>query len=255
MWDAAEDVARYEAWYASPKGAFALAREQRLIAALISAWPRRGQSLLEIGCGAGHFLELFYGAGFDVTGVDSSLPMLDAARMRMGHRATLRMGQAQHLPFDDGEFDFAAMITSLECMDDPETVLNEAFRVATKSVLIIFLNAWSLYRLEQKLRGAWSLLPPRRGKKPAPRGALERAQWYSLVGMLKAIYNVSGKRPKCFRSVLFSPSALWRGDKAACIPLTSVLPFGAVVGVRVDLSSVCVTPLLVRPGKVVPAVQ
>ncbi len=279
MWDAVEEVARYEAWYASPRGAYALACEQRLIASLISAWPRRGHSLLEIGCGTGHFLEMFHNAGFDVTGLDSSLLMLEAAKSRMGFRATLRVGQAEHMPFDDGAFDFAAFVTSLECMDDREAALAEAFRVASKGVVIVFLNSWSLYRLElrfltrsglcgrlrkcrarRKKGGIDATAPepaPVEKKKPADNGrrhALEQAHWYNLAGMLKAVYKASGKPPKCIRSVLFSPSMFWKGE-GACRSVTCPLPFGAVVGLRVDLTPVCVTPIVVPSGKAMPVAQ
>ncbi len=272
MWDAAEEVARYEAWYASAKGGYALACEQRLIASLISAWPRRGHSLLEVGCGAGHFLELFHSAGFDVTGLDSSLLMLDAAKARMGLRATLRFGQAEHMPFDDGEFDFAALVTSLECMKNPDAALREAFRVASKGVIIVFLNSWSLYRLEQcgrtlaRIKQALGKLRPRPSDPETAqertksgnnhRGhTLEQAHWYNLVGMAKAVYKASGKHPKCIRSVLFSPSFLWRGGKRVCPVGAYALPFGAVVGLRVDLTPVCVTPIVLPTGKAMPVAQ
>ncbi|MDL2210355.1 class I SAM-dependent methyltransferase [Desulfovibrio sp. OttesenSCG-928-O18] len=265
MWD--KDAAeRYEAWYASARGSFALAREQRLIADVISPWHRRNQTLLEIGCGAGHFLQLFYGGGFDVTGIDKSEAMLEKARTRMGNKATLRCGAAEHLPFDDGEFDYVAMVTSLECMDDPETALGEAFRVATRGVVIAYLNAWSLYRLEHKLKFAVSGLRQRlAARRAAKRGepepppqrvrTLQQARWFDLVEMYRMIRKVSGKRPKVFQSTLFSPSLLWRGVRPFSLSWAHLLPFGAVSVVRVDLLPVCATSIVIRSPKMARAAR
>ncbi|CAK7000673.1 MAG: 2-methoxy-6-polyprenyl-1,4-benzoquinol methylase, mitochondrial [Desulfovibrio sp.] len=260
MWDAAA-AERYEAWYESPRGAFALAREQRLIADIISPWQRRNQTLLEIGCGAGHFLEMFYHGGFDVTGIDKSEAMLEKARNRMGCKATLRTGTASHLPFDDGEFDYVAMVTALECMGDPEEVLEEAFRVATRGVVIAFLNAWSLYGLEHKYKAARASLQERAAKKNAAKAGyplpeperkrmLQQARWFNILGVGRMVRKTSGKFPDTCRSTLFSPSFLWRGNKPFSLSWWHLLPFGAVSVVRVDLTPVSPTTMTIRTPKV-----
>lgn len=260
IWDKAT-ADRYESWYESPKGAFALGREQRLLADVISPWQRRNQSLLEIGCGAGHFLQLFYSGGFDVTGIDKSEAMLEKARRRLGNKATLRCGNAEHLPFDDGEFDYVAIVTALECMNDPEAVLTEAFRVASRGVLIAYLNSWSLYRLELKLQSLWRKFHSRRleaqcssqrqfESTPQKKRILEQARWLDIARIYWLIRKVSGKRPSVFRSTLFSPSFLWRGDRSFSPSWAQLLPFGAVSVVRVDLVPVCATSIVIRPPKV-----
>lgn len=256
MWDK-EAADRYESWYQTPKGAFALAREQRLLAEVLSPWHRRNQTLLEMGCGAGHFLELFYAGGFDVTGIDASEAMLEKARERMGAKATLRTGNAEHLPFDDGEFHYVAMVTALECMENPEAALAEAFRVAVRGVVIVYLNAWSLYRLEHVLRWKLAGFAARREAKraaraglaasePRPARTLQRARWFSLPELSRIIYKVSGKRPSVCRSTLFPPSALWRGLRPFSLPWAQRLPFGAVSVLRVDIVPVSVTPMALR---------
>lgn len=264
MWDAAA-AERYEAWYKSPRGSYALAREQRLIADVISPWQRRNQTLLEIGCGAGHFLELFYHAGFDVTGIDSSEPMLEKARARMGSKATLRVGAASRLPFDDDEFDYAAMITALECMDEPKEALAEAFRVARRGVVIAYLNAWSLYNLERKykrlktaaLSGVAGRVLPVPGR-PLPReegkSILETVRWRSILGISRMVRKASGKFPDTYRSTLFTPSFFWRGHQPFSLSWWQLLPFGAVSIVRVDLTPVSPTTMLIRSPKVARAV-
>lgn len=243
IWDTA-NVERYEAWYRSPQGAIALAREQCLLVRLLSTWQRRNQTLLDIGCGAGHFLDIFHTAGFDVTGLDQSEAMLDLARVRMGNRATLRLGNAEHLPFDDDEFDYVAIITALEYMDDQETALAEAFRVASKGVVIAWFNAWSACRLELLCRNAWHYakghiatwlaewrsLPLSGLEQP---GILCQARWLSPLYICRIIRKMSGRYPTVFRSTLFLPSLLW----GICAPFSwaQIAPFGAVSMARIDL--------------------
>lgn len=139
------DPDRYEQWFDTPHGQFALEREVQLLQAVLAGWPRRGRKLLEIGCGTGLFLEHLYQMGFDVSGIDSSPDMIMAARQRFGNRAELYHGDGELLPFIDNEFDYAFLWSVLEFTDDPAAMLAEAARVAEKGLLIGFLNRNSLY--------------------------------------------------------------------------------------------------------------
>ena len=264
MWDKAA-AERYEAWYATPRGSFALAREQRLMADMVSPWQRRNHTLLEIGCGAGHFLEMFHDGGFDVTGLDKSEPMLEKAKERMEHRATLRIGDATQLPFDDGEFDYVAIVTALECMEDPEAALKEAFRVAQRGVVVAYLNSWSLYRQEQHLSRLWRQLRQIIGERMAkitgsalPKPERKRAldsPWFNLVSLCRLIKKASGKHPSSFRSTLFSPSRWWQGDAPFSLSWAHLLPFGAVSVVRIDLMPVAATATVIRTPKITQAAR
>lgn len=265
MWDEAA-AERYEAWYATARGAFALGREQRLVSDMISPWQRRNHNLLEVGCGTGRFLEMFYTGGFDVTGIDKSQAMLEKARERMGFRATLRVGDAAHLPFDDGDFDYVAVVTALECMEDPKAALEEAFRVASRGVVVAYLNGWSLYRQEQMLARAWRnarrAQAARRAKRtgepmpePCGRKDFRDVSWFNLMSMCRLIREVSGKRPAAFRSTLFSPSFLWGGHSAFAQSWWQLVPLGAVSVVRVDLMPVSPTTQIIRTSKLARAAR
>ena len=264
MWDKAA-AERYEAWYATPRGAFALAREQRLMADMISPWQRRNHSLLEIGCGAGHFLEMFYDGGFDVTGLDKSEAMLEKARERMGHRATLRVGDATHLPFDDDEFDYVAIVTALECIKNPEAALAESFRVAQRGVVVAYLNSWSVYRQEQHIArlcrhirhfvgGRMAKVTDTAPPSPERKRALD-SPWFNLVSICRVIRKASGRRPSSFRSTLFSPSFFWSGVKPFSLSWAHLLPFGAVSVVRIDLMPVAATTTVIRTPKIAQAAR
>ena len=220
-----EHARRYEEWFASRVGAFAFARERALLERLIAGWPRRGQRLLEIGCGPGLFLEAFWEAGFEVSGLDKDPYMLRRARERLGNRADLHLGDASHLPFDDNEFDFAVLLTVVEFVPEPGRVILEAARVAGKGLLIGFLNRHSLYFLEKGKAWPW-----------ARRGRLRRAHWYSPGEMRQMVASCLGPKPMAGGSVLAGPTFTWRRP-LPCRFLNCATPFGlgGFAALRVDL--------------------
>jgi ubiquinone/menaquinone biosynthesis C-methylase UbiE len=189
------DPVRYDAWFETESGRFALEAEKRLLSAVVAGWPRRGQKLLEIGCGTGVFLEALWEMGFEVSGLDPAPTMLAAARERLKNRADLHLAHGEHLPFADKEFDFAVLWTALEFCADPEIVLREAARVAAKGLLVGFLNRHSLYFL---LKG-----------RPGSGGTLATARWFSPQRMRRLIKSATGTTPNSGRSVLLGPPSTW----------------------------------------------
>ncbi len=236
MWDK-EAVARYEAWFLTSQGAFALEQEKRLIARQISGWPRRNQRLLEVGCGIGLFLNIFWEAGFDATGLDISPAMIAAARSRVSSRVDLHLGSADHLPFDDNEFDFVALLTVLEFLPDPALALQEAVRVARKGLLIAFLNKYSLYYLAHGLR-----LPLLR-KSP-----LRTARWFTPQELRCLLDQTAGPRQTACSSVLPGPMFTWRNSPPWRWLNRPILPgsLGAWCALRVELQAGPVMTPLVR---------
>ena len=86
-------VARdYEAWYEQGFGRFASRLEEALLHLLLQRFPG-ASSLLEVGCGTGHFTRWFAKQGFQVTGLDASPAMLEQAPLRNG--TTYLLGDAQ----------------------------------------------------------------------------------------------------------------------------------------------------------------
>jgi len=238
----------YEKWLDSPTGRFAYAQEARLVRHLISGWPRRNQRLLEVGCGTGFFLHLFYDSGFDITGLDSSPDMLQAARQRVGRCADLHLGHADHLPFDDKEFDFVALLTVLEFLPDPAAALREAYRVARKGILVAFLNKLSLYYLTHGLD-----VPCLRPLLPKAT-LLRNARWFSPWAMRALMVSVVGHKPMTGQCVLPGPLATWR-DNFPCRMLNGSLyplSIGSFCALRADLvDEVPLTPIFsfsTQPG-------
>lgn len=241
MWDTYQAASQYDQWYDSPRGAFALALETRLLQSMLSAWPRRGHSLLEAGCGTGRFLEFFWECGFDVTGLDRSPAMLEVCRQRIGPRADLHIGAADLLPFEDNSFDYVALITMLEFLQEPAAALSEALRVAAKGVVVGFLNRWSLYYLCKGL--PW----------PAPTGILRRIRWRPWWKYYALARSLRPEGGFAIGTTLAGPPCTWRSNALCrcCNSVPRILPIGGFGVLRIDLEPLTPsTPLALRLGKV-----
>ncbi|RQD56924.1 class I SAM-dependent methyltransferase [Desulfonatronovibrio magnus] len=236
MFESDKFALQYDHWFETEAGKFAFQQEKRLIQHLVSSWPRRKQSLLDIGCGTGVFLELFYESGFDVYGIDASANMLSRAREKMGNKADLHLGRAQYLPFDDNEFDFSAIITVLEFCEDPKQVLREALRVTKKGMLVCTLNKNSLYYFSKKVLRMGSS------------SVMAQANWFTFRELKAMLLETVGNKPAFSRSVLPGTKSMWK-DKCILNIINETFwpPFaGSFIGTRVELldNKPLKTPLL-----------
>src|SRR6056297_2300327 len=68
------------------------------------------RTALDIGCGNGRHAELLADAADRVVGIDASHALLDAARDRVGDRATLILGDASRLPLAAATVDLAVYV-------------------------------------------------------------------------------------------------------------------------------------------------
>lgn len=232
-------------WGESLEGTFALEQSKKLIHKLIAsgaeAWLERDSSLLDVACGSGAFLELFLDLGFDVTGLDASPDALEQARARLGYKADLKLGVAEHLPFENCSFDYVSILSALEYIQEPELAISEALRVASKGVLIGFLNPWSLDLLYRKIsadKQARSYL-----------GYKQPLHSFSPLKMYKLVSAASPCSKLMLRSALLGPKSSWgKGglwDKLGC----SFLPVGAFTVMRVDLPpTLSMRPLWLKAG-------
>jgi ubiquinone/menaquinone biosynthesis C-methylase UbiE len=212
---------KYEAWYKTPKGRFVDALEKKIIADLCRI--RRGDKVLEIGCGTGHFSTYFKEFGADVVGLDTSPEMLKVAKDLCGElKIDFNKGDAYQLPFADDSFDLVAIITTLEFISSPKKALEEAFRVSKGKVFLGILNRNSLLARKRK----------RSGKK-----VWQEVYFYSL----KEIKNLLGKDKLIkWKSVVHLP--LVNSDFAFDMRLSLEnwlsklhFPFGAFIGVLAEV--------------------
>jgi SAM-dependent methyltransferase len=98
-------------------------------ATLAALAPLSGLTLLDVGCGTGLAMHLAAAQGARVTGLDPADPMLRVARERLPD-AALRVGDVQHLPFDDGTFDVVTAFNAVQYAAEPKTAVAELARVA-----------------------------------------------------------------------------------------------------------------------------
>lgn len=239
MWSQ-EDAELYDQWYASPRGAFVLSRQRRLLQHVMSRWPRRGCSLLDVGCGTGLLSEFLWQGGFDLSCLDQSPAMLERAHARLGHRAAFHTGTAEHLPFDDRAFDYVSLLNVPEHLKDPHAALTEALRVAARGVVLGFLNACSLARIAQSCPGADPL--------PLPNGP----RWLGLKTLCVLARSASGAGRLSFGSVLLGPPSTWKtgGARDFVNNLRLPLPLGAYAALSVMHGpGLTLTPLPLRIGK------
>jgi ubiquinone/menaquinone biosynthesis C-methylase UbiE len=104
---------------------------------LLTLFPH-ARTILEIGCGTGHFARWLDALGFETVGLDLSQAMLkEAAPLET---RTLVQADAEELPFDSDAVDLAVLITTLEFTPKPSLTLMEAVRVARSGLLIGALN-------------------------------------------------------------------------------------------------------------------
>jgi SAM-dependent methyltransferase len=120
---------RYDAFCATPLGAFVEAVERDLVGALLDL--NAGDRVVDLGSGTGAYAVWMAARGCDVVGVDESAAMLDKARGKRiptGHVAWVR-GDLAQLPWASAIFDVALMHVTLEFVEDPHAALTEAMRV------------------------------------------------------------------------------------------------------------------------------
>lgn len=147
------DPDAYEAWYQTPRGRWIGDHEFILSKQLLKA--RKRGSLLDVGCGTGHFSRRFARLGLSVTGIDPDPEVLDFAGAQEGH-VDYMQGSALQLPFPDNAFDCTIAITSLCFIDDPVRALRERWRVTRHSLMLGLLNRHSLLHRRKHGRGGYA---------------------------------------------------------------------------------------------------
>jgi SAM-dependent methyltransferase len=87
-----------------------------------------GTRVLDMGCGAGLFVQLAALRGAIVSGLDATSEFISIARERTP-QADLRIGEMEALPFDEGTFDVVTGFNAFQFAANPVRALMEARRV------------------------------------------------------------------------------------------------------------------------------
>ncbi len=88
--------------------------------------PQPGERILDLGCGDGQLTTKLIAAGAEVTGVDSSESMAEAARAR---GVNVVVASMESLPLPDNSFDAAFSNAALHWVKNHEAMLTEVNRV------------------------------------------------------------------------------------------------------------------------------
>jgi ubiquinone/menaquinone biosynthesis C-methylase UbiE len=120
---------RAEFWHQSSEEMWERGSRKTVIPFIASYIPK-GSNIVDLGCGDGYGAWKLAKAGYEVTGVDLSVEMIEKAKAR-GENEQLRFvqGDLTKLPFADETFAGAMAINSLEWTERPLEALEEAKRV------------------------------------------------------------------------------------------------------------------------------
>jgi len=234
----ADVAAKYDEWYRTTGGRYADAMEKELFLKLVQ--PRKGQNLLDVGCGTGHNLEFFRELGLEVAGIDSSESMLEIATKKLQAGVSLYPGRAEELRFKDGSFDIVTLITVLEFSSDPAGALKEAARVAREKVYLGVLNRACIVAIARRLKGRFR------------ESVYNQAKFYTIWGIEQMVERELGNVPLTWGSVLLFPLG-WhrcchRADRLLSFRRN---PFGAFLGICINVAGssgeVATVPSLYAP--------
>jgi len=131
-----EITAGYEKWYQN-EGQCADKEEKEILQWLIDQFTNV-TSIIEIGCGTGHFSRWFESLGLNVTAFDISMNMIGEAKKRA--KLDFLIGDAGNIPIASKSFDLVTFITTLEFLEQPEAALIEAKRIAIKGMILGVIN-------------------------------------------------------------------------------------------------------------------
>lgn len=132
---------------------------------------RRGDALLDAGCGSGHWAVAFAGHGLRVSAIDLSPEMIRLAAARAaaaGVAIDPRVGDLAALPFPDAAFDAVHARVALQFVPDVPAALREVRRVLRPGGRLlasvpgalspIYRKSWRRHLLEDPPEVNW-LLP------------------------------------------------------------------------------------------------
>ncbi len=196
-------VASYEGWYGTT-GRRADELEKQLLNELLVDLPAI-ETVLEVGCGTGHFCRWFETRGLHVVGADLSMEMLVESRRLRGPPSVL--ARAERLPFASKSVDLVALITTLEFVADVGRTLSEACRVARKGILVGALNRRSV--LGRRLRNRTGL-------------PWTSARLYNLGELKSLVENAAAE---------YEPRIRWRTTLWPGWRRSLALPWGGFIGI------------------------
>lgn len=119
----------------------------------------RGPRLLDVGCGAGFFIETALDAGFDAMGIELSPKAIELAQPAVRGRITC--GDVNVLlGSDPRQFDVVTAFDIIEHTLDPAAFLDDIGRVLAPGGLLVVSTPDTGHWLRPMMRGRWPMLQP-----------------------------------------------------------------------------------------------
>jgi ubiquinone/menaquinone biosynthesis C-methylase UbiE len=106
---------------------------QRTIDIILETDCFKDRTVLDMGCGDGHFTIHFWDVGSPrcLTAVDAAAQAIKIAdKNKQDRPIEFMVGNAHHLPYPDNSFDVVLIQSILHHDDDPQDMIREAFRLA-----------------------------------------------------------------------------------------------------------------------------
>lgn len=170
---------------------------ERIVKALPNAHPR----ILDVGCGTGANLEMLSNFG-SAEGVDVSAEALEFCQTR--GLTNVRLGEAEHLPYEDNSFDLVTGLDVVEHLDDDAGGLKEMRRVLRpngRALLFVpaFMFLWGVqddisnHRRRYTLAGLNEVL--RRAGFEVERATYANITFFLPILLGRALMRLTGYRP------------------------------------------------------------
>jgi ubiquinone/menaquinone biosynthesis C-methylase UbiE len=130
--------------------------EQRIARLVATARLSGAEGVLDIATGPGYIAEAFATSSREVVGMDLTEAMLAIGRARTEERGlkniSFRVGDAQNLPFEEGEFDVVVCRLALHHVQQPGEVVSGMARVCRPGGMVLVED---IYGSEHPARAAY----------------------------------------------------------------------------------------------------
>jgi SAM-dependent methyltransferase len=143
----------------------------------------QGSRVLDVGCGAGLFVQMAAQRGAVVSGLDATPEFITIARDRTPG-ADLRVGEMEALPYDNRAFDLVTGFNSFQFAANPVHALQEARRVTRLAgrVVVGVFGPEQACDMAAPLAAFGKLMPP---PPPGTQGPFALSQAGALEGLVR----------------------------------------------------------------------
>jgi len=173
---------------------------------------------LVIGCGTGHCLPVLTERGLQLTGTDPSTYMIDICKKYLHNKISLKKCHPEQLPFDDNSFNNSFLFSTLEFSENPEKVLEEAFRVTKDKVYIGVHNKFSIYSAKNSVSKFFTTTP------------YTGSNLFSIWDIKKIIKKHLGQVPVTWRTIQHFPEFTERFlSRLENMGMLHMTPFGSYI--------------------------